>query len=119
MMFVPAYGWIVQYVGKEWLNWAIGWYFTLAGLLAVFQVRLSSFPVHSSASPEPSLARSAPLHHSPYTYLLNTDQQRAPHLHHPGLRLWPPPIVLRPHQGRRHQDPQHDHPFPQSPARPC
>lgn len=30
-------GLVTQYIDRSWINWAIGWYFTLASLLACFQ----------------------------------------------------------------------------------
>lgn len=30
---------VVTYVGKEWINWFLGWYFALAGVGSVWKVR--------------------------------------------------------------------------------
>lgn len=32
---------VVKYVGKEWINWLLGWYFSIAGAGSVWKVRCS------------------------------------------------------------------------------
>lgn len=34
---------VVTYVGKEWINWLLGWYFSVAGAGSVWRVRRSFF----------------------------------------------------------------------------
>ena len=34
---------VVTYVGKEWINWLLGWYFSIAGVGSVWKVRRSLF----------------------------------------------------------------------------
>jgi minor histocompatibility antigen H13 len=31
---------VIKYFGREWINWVLGWYFSLAGVGSVFRVRL-------------------------------------------------------------------------------
>jgi hypothetical protein len=37
---------VVTYVGKEWINWLLGWYFSVAGAGSVWKVRRSLFFVY-------------------------------------------------------------------------
>ena len=31
---------VVKYLGKEWINWLLGWYFSIAGVGSVWKVRI-------------------------------------------------------------------------------
>ena len=34
---------VVKFLGVEWINWLLGWYFTIAGVGSVWKARCDSF----------------------------------------------------------------------------
>ena len=46
---------VIKYLGKEWLNWLMSFYFALTGLFSVSHVNLSSYAGFSRLLMVPSL----------------------------------------------------------------